>query len=94
MKKAIQWLLLAVCMTVFLALAVSCAFGDDGDALLPDDTEGTPATYTIQYSDDTGIKSIEVQEGALYSFTDLPSRVGYQFTGLWSQKNGRNTVRG
>ena len=88
MKKAIQWLLLAVCMTVFLALAVSCAFGDDGDAQLPDDTEGTPATYTIQYSDDTGIKSIEVQEGALYSFTDLPSRVGYQFTGLWSQKTG------
>lgn len=88
MKKAIQWLLLAVCMTVFLALAVSCAFGDDGDALLPDDTEDTPATYTIQYSDDTGIKSIEVQEGALYSFTDLPSRVGYQFTGLWSQKTG------
>ncbi len=75
-------------MTVFLALAVSCAFGDDGDAQLPDDTEGTPATYTIQYSDDTGIKSIEVQEGALYSFTDLPSRVGYQFTGLWSQKTG------
>ena len=75
-------------MTVFLALAVSCAFGDDGDAQLPDDTEDTPATYTIQYSDDTGIKSIEVQEGALYSFTDLPSRVGYQFTGLWSQKTG------
>lgn len=80
----IRWrLLVTLCVTLLLTMAVGCTFGDDEE-----DLAETPVTYTIQFSDDTGIKSIEVTSGALYSFTDLPSREGYRFTGLWSQKSG------
>lgn len=93
MNKIVKWLLLVLCTVLIVLVAVGCAFGDDGNGgnggeVLPGDTTDTDTTYTIQYSDDTGIKSIEVENGALYSFADLPSREGYRFTGLWNQKSG------
>ena len=68
----------------FLKKAPDDVFGNSG----PGTSSVNPAQYTIQWSDDEGIKSITVTEGNLYSITNIPSRVGYRFTGLWSQKRG------
>ena len=87
MNKILKWLLPVLCTALIVFVAVGCVFGDDSE-VLPGDSTDFYTTYTIQYSDDTGIKSIKVAPGALYSFTDLPSREGYRFTGLWSQKTG------
>lgn len=68
----------------FLKKAPDEIFGNSSSGTSSNNT----VQYTIQWSDDEGIKSITVTEGSLYSITDIPSRVGYRFTGLWSQKRG------
>lgn len=40
-------------------------------------------TYTIQYTDSTGVHSIEVQSGKLYSISAIPEKNGYEFMGLY-----------
>ena len=52
------------------------------------DTAQEPQTYTIQYSDDIGIHTISVKSGALYSINPVPSRIGYDFIGLFDSEVG------
>lgn len=49
---------------------------------------GTPQTFTIQYTDNTGIHSIEVQSGKLYSISSIPEQQGYEFLGLYDAQIG------
>ncbi len=45
-------------------------------------------TYTIQYTDSTGVHSIEVETGKLYSIHSIPERNGYEFMGLYDAEVG------
>ncbi|WP_251616939.1 InlB B-repeat-containing protein [Pumilibacter muris] len=45
-------------------------------------------TYTIQYTDNTGVHSIEVQSGKLYSISAIPEKYGYEFMGLYDAEVG------
>ena len=45
-------------------------------------------TYSIQYTDSTGIHSIEVQAGKLYSINSIPQKNGYEFMGLYDAEVG------
>lgn len=45
-------------------------------------------TYTIQYTDGTGVHSIEVQSGKLYSISSIPEKKGYEFMGLYDAETG------
>ena len=47
-----------------------------------------PQTYTIQYADETGIHSISVQSGSLYSISPIPEKHGYEFLGLFDAETG------
>ena len=72
---------------LYVLMAVGC-YDWRGGQTATNTTPEEPIKYTIRYSDDTGTKSIEVTDGEFYAITDLPSREGYRFTGLWSQKTG------
>ena len=45
-------------------------------------------TYTIQYTDSTGVHSIEVETGKLYSISSIPEKNGYDFMGLYDAEAG------
>lgn len=44
---------------------------------------GSPAEYTIQYSDDEGTHTLTVTKGALYHLDSVPYMYGYEFMGLY-----------
>ena len=44
--------------------------------------------YTIQYTDESGLHTIEVKNGDLYSIEVLPSKTGYKFIGLYDAEVG------
>ncbi|MBQ8658332.1 MAG: InlB B-repeat-containing protein [Clostridia bacterium] len=58
----------------------ACGGGESG--------EKEPETYTIQYTDDTGVHTLTVEEGAVYSLEKIPSRYGYEFKGLYNLEKG------
>jgi uncharacterized repeat protein (TIGR02543 family) len=60
-----------------------CACGDNSGTNTPREQ-----TYTIQYTDNTGVHSIEVQSGKLYSISAIPEKYGYEFMGLYDAEVG------
>lgn len=52
------------------------------------ETPSVETEYTIQYTDDTGVHTITVKSGALYSIADIPQREGYTFLGLYDAEVG------
>lgn len=81
MKQKI--LIIAVCTIVLVTL---CVFGMSGCNNPFDSAD--PDTYTIQYTDDTGIHQITVASGELYGLDVLPQREGYNFAGLYDAEAG------
>ena len=69
--------LISLCVVIFAAC------GGNGN-------ETTPQipTYTIQYTDNTGVHSIEVQSGKVYSIRSIPEKNGYEFMGLYDAEVG------
>lgn len=80
MKKIHKLLVVFLACTLMFSL---CACGGNGN-------ENTPQTqtYTIQYTDNTGIHSISVQSGKLYSISSIPEKSGYEFMGLYDAETG------
>ena len=85
MKKHKGLFVLLVVMVAVLAAALSACdlFGDDNDQ-----PPAAPAEYIIQYTDDTGMHQITVDAGAPYSIPHIPSRIGYEFVGLYDAEQG------
>lgn len=83
-KSAMQVAMLVV-MVVIMAAALSACdlFGDDGGGAVDEPTE-----YTIQYTDSTGVRQITVKAGEPYSISPIPSKTGYEFTGLYDAEHG------
>lgn len=77
-----------VAIIVLLVLSISIVFM----ACDKDKDEGTgnntDKTYTIQYADESGLHTIEVKNGDLYSIEELPSKTGYKFIGLYDAEVG------
>jgi len=71
-------------LLVFLSatcILVACNKDNEGDNM-------PPATYTIQYVDDSGTHNISVSTGELYSLDSIPSKKGYEFIGLFDAEQG------
>lgn len=62
------------------ALFSGCEFGGNSDTALSE--------YTIQYADDSGTHTITVTYGMSYSLDAVPSRMGYDFLGLYDSETG------
>ena len=83
---AIALLVLMVSAVFFVACGEDIPPADEGEGeevTPPADTE-----YAIQYTDDNGVHTITVKNGALYSITDIPQRTGYTFLGLYDAEVG------
>jgi hypothetical protein len=74
MKKKLLSLL-----SVSLALVLLCATLFTGCF----DSDGSNQTYIIQYTDESGTHTLEVQENMPYSLESIPSKTGYDFMGLY-----------
>ncbi len=82
-KKSVVVCLLTVSM---LLSGCEISFTDWFKPKPSDEAEDT--VYTLQYTDDTGIHQILVEDGALYSLETLPQRTGYDFVGLFDAEVG------
>lgn len=80
---AIALLVLMVSAVFFVACGEDTPQGEGEEITPPAETE-----YTIQYTDDNGVHTITVKNGALYSITDIPQRTGYTFLGLYDAEVG------
>ncbi len=60
-----------------------CACGDNDEQNVSE-----AQTYTIQYTDNTGLHSIAVESGKLFSISSLPQKNGYEFLGLYDAETG------
>lgn len=72
-------------VTVMLACVVFLS-ACGGNTNQPETPESQ--VYTIQYADNTGIHSFEVQSGNLYSISVIPEKTGYDFLGLYDAEVG------
>ena len=80
---ALALLVLLVCPVFFVACGEDTPQGEGEENTPPAETE-----YAIQYTDDNGVHTILVKNGALYSITDIPQRTGYTFLGLYDAEVG------
>ena len=80
---AIALLVLMVSAVFFVACGEDTPQGEGEENTPPAETE-----YAIQYTDDNGVHTILVKNGALYSITDIPQRTGYTFLGLYDAEVG------
>ncbi len=75
--------------TKFFAVMLACVLAFSLVACAEKTPQTTdPQTYTIQYADETGIHSISVQSGSLYSISPIPEKHGYEFLGLFDAETG------
>lgn len=75
MKKTNKILIVVLACIMMFSLCACNNTAGNGE----DETK----TYTIQYADNSGIHTIEVQSGNLYSITSIPEKKGYDFMGLF-----------
>ena len=90
MKKRITilaTLLLAVVSVMSVVLAGCGMFGDNGSGD-NNNQQPEPVSYTIQYTDDDGTHAITVKQGEPYFIEHIPSRIGYEFLGLYDAQEG------
>lgn len=80
MKK---WLKGLCCVLATLAIVPTALTGCNSDS-----KGGANTEYTIQYTDDTGVHTIKVKKGDVYTLEDLPERNGYEFLGLFDAETG------
>lgn len=80
MKK---WLKGLCCVLATLAIVPTALTGCNSDS-----KSGANTEYTIQYTDDTGVHTIKVKKGDVYTLEDLPERNGYEFLGLFDAETG------
>ncbi len=80
MKRIHKFIGVILACTMLFSL---CACGDNSGTNTPREQ-----TYTIQYTDNTGVHSIEVQSGKLYSINSIPEKNGYEFMGLYDAEVG------
>ena len=82
--KKVKMAILSCAMAAVMASSVlfaACSFGGD-------DTPSEPVVYTIQYTDDAGTHTINVEAGDPYSIETIPQREGYDFVGLFDAEVG------
>lgn len=82
--KKVKMAILSCAMAAVMASSVlfaACSFGGD-------DTLSEPVVYTIQYTDDAGTHTINVEAGDPYSIETIPQREGYDFIGLFDAEVG------
>ena len=88
-RKVILSGVLALLLVAVLCFG-GCGFLFDGCSDDPEDDNNTEpgVVYTIQYTDNTGSHTIEVEDGQLYSLETLPEKTGYDFIGLFDAEVG------
>ena len=87
MKKHRSLILLLAVVSVMSVVLAGCGmFGDKGGDNNNQQTE--PVSYTIQYTDDDGTHAITVKQGEPYFIEHIPSRIGYEFLGLYDAQEG------
>lgn len=79
-KKLISICMLVMAIVSCMSILTSC-FSSNSSS-----TENT--TYTIQYTDDAGVHTINVENGMPFSLDVIPTKVGYEFTGLYDAEVG------
>ncbi len=79
-KRIVVSLLLVVILLVCFCVFVACNGNEEEN--------NEPKEYTIQYTTDTGIQTISVQYGKLYSITSIPEKKGYEFLGWYDAEEG------
>ena len=74
-------MLAIVCVAVIcVSMLAAC---DNKEPSATDDS-----TYTIQYTDESGTYKVEVKNGEAFTFNKVPSKMGYEFVGLFDAKVG------
>ena len=86
MKTKIKKIVSMCCAVLSAAIIMSAAFA--GCNFGNSDTTTDPVVYTIQYTDDEGTHTIEVESGDPYSIQSIPQREGYDFMGLYDSETG------
>ena len=76
---------MAILMAGILSLS-GCGFFEFGGG--GGTSSVAPKTYTIQYTDDAGTHTLEVEDGSPYSLESIPRREGYDFIGLFDAEAG------
>ena len=76
---------MAILMAGILSLS-GCGFFEFGGG--GGTSSVAPKTYTIQYTDDAGTHTLEVEDGSPYSLESIPRREGYDFIGLFDAEVG------
>ena len=79
-NKIFRVLILIMTLALITLVMFACSETDDSDQ--------TPQTYTIQYTDNNGNHTITVEAGGIYSLTDIPTKVGHKFKGLFDSQIG------
>lgn len=79
MKKVRTWLCCLLAVTTVLPVALTAC---------NQKKETADKEYTVQYTDDTGVHTITVKKGEVYSLEALPERNGYEFLGLFDAETG------
>ena len=82
MKRNKTILILTVACALLLCAVLLSACGNN-DVPPKDDT-----IYTIQYTDESGTHKVEVKTGEAFAFDAVPTKVGYNFAGLFDSKVG------
>ena len=72
----------AICIATAMLVSCTAFFAGCGES------ENSAKEYTIQYTDDSGTHTITVQNGMPFTLEMIPSRTGYEFTGLFDAKTG------
>ena len=73
-------------LMVFSVAFTGCNFWNDGSQ--DDTTQTQPTEYVIQYTDDAGAHTIRVKDGEPFALESVPTRMGYDFLGLYDSEVG------
>ena len=88
-RTSIVCCIMAILMAGILSLS-GCGFFEFGGG--GGTSSVAPKTYTIQYTDDAGTHTLEVEDGSPYSLESIPRREGYDFIVCLTRKwAGRST---
>lgn len=81
MKRKVIAILLATLTILLLSFCIVAC--DLNEPSVPDNS-----VYTIQYTDESGTHKVEVKNGEAFAFDAVPTKVGYNFAGLFDSKVG------
>ena len=78
-RKVLLFMALLVVFTLTISL-VACGLKDSNE---PDNS-----VYIIQYTDETGTHKVETKYREAFTFSEVPTKEGYNFVGLFDSKVG------